>query len=118
MKKFFLLVAAAATIVTIASAQTPRAAKVPAYPGMIERVQPNGDTIRTYLRGDERMHWLMTEDGWQIKENKCGWLVYVKQNCKGGIRITCRKAHNAEERSECEMRWLNKHGIQKKINSL
>lgn len=115
MKKFFLLIAAAATIVTIASAQTPRAAKVPAYPGMIERIQPNGDTIRTYLRGDERNHWLMTEDGWQIGENDKGWLVYVQQKKDGSTKKSCRKAHNAEARSCCEKKWLDKHGIRKEI---
>ena len=92
-------------------AQSP--ARVPAYRGLIERVQPNGDTLRTFLRGDERMHWMMTEDGWQIRENKNAWLVYVKQNRKGNIVLTKRKAHNAESRSKCEKKWLNKHGVKK-----
>ena len=88
-------------------------AKVPAYRGIIERVQPNGDTLRTYLRGDEHMHWMMTEDGWQIKEDNNGWIKYVKINRKGEIVLGRRKAHNAEKRTKCETRWLNKHGIQK-----
>lgn len=88
---------------------------VPAYPGIIERVQPNGDTIRTYLRGDERKHWLMTEDGWQIQENSKGWLVYVKLNRKGEVKTTCRKAHNEEKRSKCEKRWLERKGIKRNV---
>lgn len=96
-------------------AQTPQRQSVPAYRGLVERVQPNGDTLRTYLRGDERLHWLMTEDGWQIGENKCGWLVYMKQKKDGSLHKTCRKAHNAENRSCCEKKWLDKHGIQKEI---
>ena len=40
-------------------------ARVPAYRGMIERVQPNGYTLRTFLRGDEHKHWLM---GWRSTE--------------------------------------------------
>ncbi len=90
-------------------------AKVPAYRGIIERVQPNGDTLRTYLRGDEHMHWMMTEDGWQIKENNKGWLKYVKTNRKGKVVISCRKAHNAEKRCKCEQRWLEKHGVKKAL---
>ena len=117
MKKIFLLAAFVAAMVLSARAEdTPQRLGVPAYRGLIERVQPNGDTLRTYLRGDERKHWAMTEDGWQIKEHKNGWLKYVKTNRKGEVVISCRKAHNAEKRSKGEVRWLKKHGIQKKVN--
>ena len=113
MKKIVLVVALMAAIALGANAQQP--AKVPAYRGLIERVQPNGDTLRTYLRGDERMHWMMTEDGWQIMEAKKGWLKYAKLNRKGEAVIAWRKAHNADKRSKCEKRWLEKHGIKKNI---
>ncbi len=112
MRKILLLVAVMAMTAVGMNAQQP--AKVPAYKGLIERVQPNGDTLRTYLRGDEHKHWMMTEDGWQIKESKKGWLKYAKLNRKGEAVISCRKAHNAEKRSQCEKRWLDKHGIMKK----
>lgn len=116
MKKTFLLVALMAMMVVGANAQEqPMPAKVPAYRGLIERVQPNGDTLRTYLRGDEHFHWMMTEDGWQIKESKKGWLKYAKVNRKGETVISWRKAHNAEDRSKCEIKWLNKHGIKKNL---
>lgn len=88
---------------------------VPAYRGMIERTQPNGYVLRTFLRGDEHKHWSMTEDGWQILENKKGWLKYAKLNRKGELKISWRKAHNAEDRSKCEKRWLEKHGVQKHV---
>lgn len=113
MKKILLFAALMAAITLSANAQQP--AKVPAYRGIIERVQPNGDTLRTYLRGDEHMHWMMTEDGWQIRENNKGWLKYVKLNRKGEVVIGWRKAHNAEKRSKCEQRWLDKHGVRKHI---
>ena len=112
MRKILLLVAVMAMTAVGMNAQQP--AKVPAYKGLIERVQPNGDTLCTYLRGDEHKHWMMTEDGWQIKESKKGWLKYAKLNRKGEAVISCRKAHNAEKRSQCEKRWLDKHGIMKK----
>ena len=111
MRKFLFLVALMATMTMGMNAQKP--AQVPAYRGIIERVQPNGDTLRTFLRGDEHHHWMMTEDGWQIKEDNRGWLKYVKVNRKGEIVIARRKAHNAEKRSKCETKWLNKHGINK-----
>ena len=106
-----VFVAVLAIIALGINAQEP--AKVPAYRGLIERVQPNGDTLRTYLRGDEHKHWMMMEDGWQILETDKGWLKYAKKNRKGETVISCRKAHNAEKRSKCEQRWLKKKGIMK-----
>lgn len=113
MKKTFLLVAVMAMMAMGVYADS--LAKVPAYRGLIERVQPNGDTLRTYLRGDEWSHFTMTEDGWQIVETKRGWLKYAKLNRKGEAVSSCRKAHNAEDRSKCEVKWLNKKGIRKKV---
>lgn len=88
-------------------------ARVPAYRGMIERVQPNGYTLRTFLRGDEHKHWMMTEDGWLIRENKKGWLKYAKVNRKGEIVTSCRKAKNGEDRTKCQKKWLEKHGVKR-----
>jgi hypothetical protein len=112
MKKGMWIVAMMAMLgVGVCYADGP--ARVPAYRGIIERVQPNGDTLRTYLRGDEHMHWMMTEDGWQIKESKRGWLKYARLNRKGQVVISCRKARNADKRSKCETKWLEKHGVKK-----
>ena len=115
MKRVFMMMALLATMVLSVGAQEAQPAKVPAYRGIIERVQPNGDTLRTFLRGDERMHWMMTEDGWQIKETSRGWLKYVKMNRKGQVVASCRKAHNVEKRSKCEIKWLDKHGVKKNL---
>lgn len=119
MKKILMLLAFVATVILSANAQEPQApakpAKVPAYRGIIERTQPNGYILRTFLRGDERKHFAATEDGWQIKEDKKGWLRYAKMNRKGDVVISNRKAHNIADRSKCEQRWLQKHGIQKKL---
>ena len=113
MRKILLLAAMMAVMVLGVNAQQP--AKVPAYRGLIERVQPNGYTLRTYLRGDEHMHWMMTEDGWQIKETGKGWLKYAKTNRKGEVVTSCRKARNAEDRSKSQQKWLEKHGVKKNV---
>ena len=113
MKKIILLIALMAVVAIGVQGQQP--ARVPAYRGLIERVQPNGDTLRTYLRGDERAHYIMTEDGWQIKEDNKGWLRYAKQKKNGIVIVSRRKAHNLEHRSKCEKRWLDKHGIKLNI---
>ena len=122
MKKITLLVAMMAMMVLSAGAQetaqaaeSPQKHNVPAYRGMIEREQPNGYKLRTFLRGDEHKHWSMTEDGWQIREDKKGWLKYVKLNRKGDVVLSSKKARNAEDRSKCEKRWLEKHGVKKSL---
>lgn len=111
MKRLFLLAAIAAVMTIGANAQ--QSARVPAYRGLIERVQPSGDTLRTYLRGDEHKHWMMTEDGWQIKESRKGWFKYAKRTRNGDAVISCRKAHNEADRTPCEKQWLEKHGVKK-----
>ena len=99
----------------VAVAPLPQRQNVPAYRGLIERTQPNGYVLRTYLRGDEHKHWTMTEDGWQLLENKKGWLVYATQKKDGTIVASNKKARNAEDRKKCEVKWLNKKGIKKSI---
>lgn len=111
MMKRFLMIAVMAMMALGMQAQGP--ARVPAYQGIIERVQPDGDTLRTYLRGDERMHYMFMEDGWQIIETEKGWLKYAKKNRKGQVVASRRKAHNEADRSRCEKKWLEKHGILK-----
>ena len=111
MKKILLMMALMVMMVWGMQAQQP--ARVPAYRGLIERIQPNGDTLRTYLRGDEHYHYMMMEDGWQIMETGNKWYKYAKLNRKGEAVTSCRKAHNADNRSKCETKWLEKHGIKK-----
>ena len=118
MKKIVLILVA--IVATTFSMQAQQPARVPARPGVIERIQPSGDTLHTYLRGDEHFHFTMTVDGWQVKENKKGTLCYarlktIRENGeKKQVAVASwRTAHDAAKRSKCEQRWLNKHGIQK-----
>ena len=73
-------------------------ARVPAYQGVIERVQPNGDTIYVRLHGDERKHWMTLEDGKTlVKENKKGYICYAKKKKDGTIVATCRKVKKSQK---------------------
>lgn len=114
MKKLvFLLILS--TWFAVGYTKVPANRGVPAYPGVIERIQPEGDTLFTYLRGDERKHWTMTLDGWQVLENKRGRLCYAKQ-CKGGKLVVSRKkAHNEGRRTADEIKWLEKYGVKKEV---
>ncbi len=76
-----------------------RPARVPAYQGAIERVQPNGDTIYVRLHGDERRHWMTLEDGVTlVKENKKGYICYAKKKKDGRIVATCRKVKQEKKK--------------------
>ena len=85
----------------------------PARPGVIERVQPDGDTLHICLRGDERSHYTMTTDRWQIKEDKNGYLCYAIQKKDGSIVASKKVAHDADKRSKCENKWLRRKGLKK-----
>ena len=84
--------------------------RVPAYRGVLIHVQPDGDTLHYYLRGDEWHHYSITLDGYEIKENKKGKLCYVRLKRNGETVITNRQAKDIDKRRKCEQRWLNKHG--------
>lgn len=118
MKKLLFIIFACTAFVLSSQAQQP--ARVPARPGVINRIQPNGDTLHVFLRGDEHWHFTMTVDGWQVKEDNKGKICYavLKTRKINGEKqqvavITRRQAHDAAKRSKCEQRWLSKHGIQK-----
>jgi hypothetical protein len=73
-------------------------ARVPAYQGVIERVQPNGDTVYVRLHGDERNHWMTLEDGKTlVKENKKGYICYAKKKKNGQIIATWKKVKQVKK---------------------
>jgi len=122
MKKYLFLLLTFCALGIYAQTQTPE--HIPARHRMIPRIQPDGDTLYTFLRGDERSHYTMTVDGWQILEDKNGKFCYatLKTRRINGERqqvavVTRRTAHDAEKRSKCEQRWLDRHGIQKRSNN-
>jgi len=91
---------------------------VPANPRPMDYIQPNGDTITIRLVGDERFHFNTTVDGFLIAKNDKGFFCYAKwKERKDGDKIyrvakpTSRKAHNADKRSKCEQRWVEKQKV-------
>lgn len=113
MKHLILLLGLCCTLTIVAQ----RPSRVPAFPGEIEKIQPNGDTLYIYLRGNEHHHFAMTTDGWMIETNKKGWLCYAVTH-KDSTKPSLRKAHNKNARSTCETKWLNRRGIRKITNEV
>ncbi len=116
MKKIVLL-STLVTIATLAFSFSPQGGTegglparrgIPASQQPVEFVQPNGDTLIIRLHGDEHHSWRTTEDGYLIFKNKRGVYCYAK--VKDGItKPTCRQAHNPNERTRCEQKWVEKH---------
>ena len=92
---------------------------VPARRGIRNVAQPNGDSIRVELIGDEVWHAYYTEDGYMIQQGEDGWWRYAKYTGKTytdrrgmerkAIAATRRKVQNEEDRSRCRKAWLKRH---------
>ena len=96
MKRILFILAIVCGLAVMAQ-QKP--ARVPAYKGVIERVQPNGDTVYVRLHGDERRHWMTLEDGKTlVKENNKGYICYAKKKKDGRIVATCKKVKQSQRR--------------------
>ena len=88
MKRLLLILALDCGLLAIGQ----KPARVPAYQGVIERVQPNGDTVYVRLHGDERRHWMTLEDGKTlVQENKKGYICYAKKKKDGRIVATLKR---------------------------
>ena len=109
----YILVLSMTIHVQAQEAGQPRPMRVPAYPGVILKVQPSGDTLHTYLRGDEWHHYAMTTDGWEIKENDKGELCYAVRQKDGTTVAGKRIARDADKRTCCDKCYLRRKGIQR-----
>ncbi|MCQ2342725.1 MAG: M6 family metalloprotease domain-containing protein [Paludibacteraceae bacterium] len=91
--------------------------RVPARRTPVTRHQPNGDSVTVLLRGDEWKHWMITLDGWQVRENDKGVICYLQQPKNrykdNNATVSKKQAHNAEFRKFGERCWLKRHGVLK-----
>ena len=91
-----------------------RPQRVPAYRGVIPRIQPDGDTLHVFLRGDEWSHFSMTTDGYEVREDKDGRICYMQYVAGSDTKeATDRQAHDARKRTPEEQEWLEKNGVKR-----
>ena len=96
MKRLLFILALGGGLVVMAQNKP---ARVPAYHGVIVRVQPNGDTVYVRLHGDERRHWMTLEDGKTlVKEDKKGYICYAKKKKNGKIVATLKRVKQSQKR--------------------
>lgn len=97
MKRLVSILSVLCVVCSICAWAQQKPSRVPAYQGVIERVQPNGDTVYVRLHGDERHHWMTLEDGKTlVKENKKGYICYAKKKKNGTIVATCKKVKQSK----------------------
>ena len=62
---------------------------VPARPGVITQVQPDGSEISLRLIGDEFISWFIDQDGYTVTQNKkTGYFVYAVRGEDGKLEAT------------------------------
>jgi len=106
MKKYLFIV----TLITILIPQT---YAVPAYPFPIKFTQPDGSEVSIQLKGDERVHWAETSDGYTLLSNgKNGWEYAVTDN-GGDLKVSGTLARDVNKRSANEIKLLT--GVSKRI---
>ena len=103
-----MIILAAAALFSLAAGAQVQKQNVPAAPFPIQVIQPNGDTLTIRLHGDERFHYATTLDNYTIMQNKKGYYCYAYFTHKGDLTLSKKKAHNAEKRTEKEMKFLEK----------
>lgn len=103
MKKIFyrrFLIAAAALAIAMPSLA------IPAKPGVMTIVQPDGTELAVQLRGDERHHCYFTEDGFPIVRQN-GYFYYAQiDEADQSIAATSMRVSNVDMRSAQETAYV------------
>jgi M6 family metalloprotease-like protein/uncharacterized repeat protein (TIGR02543 family) len=92
---------------------TPALFAVPANPYPVTFTQPNGDTLTVMMKGDERIHWHESMDGYTLLLNQTGYLTYAQLDEDGNLQSSEFIATNIEERNFVVLSFL--HTIDKKL---
>lgn len=62
-----------------------KAVAMPAYPKPITVTQPDGMMVTVCLRGDERLNWAQTTDGYTLLRNEDGYWTFARQDRHGNL---------------------------------
>jgi len=86
----------------------------PAYPGLIKKVQPDGTVISLYLKGDEKIHWMESEDGYSLLYDSNRNIVYAIADKEGNMVPSSVVARDISSRSASDQTFLKE--IPQKLN--
>jgi M6 family metalloprotease-like protein len=90
-----------------------RVAAVPAYPYPIQYKQPDGSKITIQLKGDEKVRWAETTDGYTLVSNGANGWEYAVQDKSGNLKSSGILAHEPDKRVTAEQKLIK--GLQKKL---
>ncbi len=79
---------------------------VTAYPYPIEFTQPDGSKITVLLKGDEKIRWAETSDGYSLLFNKTATYEYAMTDENKDMILSGIQARNPEDRSNKEIDFL------------
>lgn len=74
----------------------------PAYPGLVTKQQPNGEEVSVYLKGDEKIRWMESEDGYTLLYDNQKQIVYATLSEDGDLVPSAIPYRNASLRSSDE----------------
>ncbi len=80
---------------------------VPAYPKPVTFTQPDGTTIEVTIKGDEKVKWAVTSDGYTVLFNNKGFFEYANLDTKGDLIVTGMIASDPEKRRLKEKSFLS-----------
>jgi len=80
---------------------------IPAIPDPVVMTQPNGDTLTVMIRGDERINWYESMDGYTLLFNKAGYLSYAQLDESGNLQPSGIIATDIEIRDITITSFLN-----------
>ncbi|MDA3866747.1 MAG: hypothetical protein PF489_08380 [Salinivirgaceae bacterium] len=87
---------------------------VPAWPHLMNYKLPDGTTIELTIKGDEKIRWAETKDGYSLLLNKEGFYEYAKLNENGDMVRSGIRAYNSNERTQEQMSFVSK--LNKKVH--
>ena len=95
------------TLILLAILVNVKAFAVPAYPHPVAYQLPDGTTLTVTLKGDENVHWAMSEDEYTLLINQDGYYEYAMLGENGNLILSGVQARNVDERSGKDMAFLN-----------
>jgi len=102
MKSFFYSIIATFLLICIGFS----ANAAPAYPHQISVKQSDKTLLSLFLKGDEKVNWAKTTDGFTLLRAKNGDFVYAISDSKGGITPSNVIAHNEGARNSEELDFI------------
>ncbi|MDR0864125.1 MAG: M6 family metalloprotease domain-containing protein [Candidatus Symbiothrix sp.] len=102
MKKIIFLLLTVSVITFLTS----EVFAVPANPNPVEVTQPDGTKVTYYIKGDERVHWLQSPEGYTLLYDKDKFVVYAEKDPTGNLVPSKQVYRNESLRSSATDNFL------------